>query len=81
MSEIQIASIQVSKEDLSGYDTGGAAREVNAVITVDSTLPMERQRECLVHEILGIYLGGVLSIDMLSQIAQSINEAIIDWEP
>jgi len=80
MSETQIASIQVSKEDLSGYDTGGAAREVNAVITIDSTLPIERQRECLIHEVLGVYLGSVLSVDMLGHIAQSINEAIIDWE-
>lgn len=80
MAEIQIASIQVHKEDLSSFDTGGAIREVNATITIDSTLPVERQRECLIHEILGVYLGGILSVDMLSQIAQSINEVIIDWE-
>jgi len=78
--ELQISSLKILREDLSFLDSGGAAREVNAVITVDSTLPIERQRECLIHEVLGIYLGSVLNIYMLSQIAQSINESIIDWE-
>jgi len=80
MSEIQIPTIKVLKEDLSFADTGGATREVAACITVDSSIHPDRQRECLVHEILGIYLGTVLDVDMLSQIAQSINEAIIEWE-
>jgi len=80
MSELQITSIQIHKEDLSSYDTGGAIREVNASITVDSSMPPERQRECVIHEILGIYLGSILDVDMLEQIAQSVNEAIEDLE-
>jgi len=80
MSEIQITRLQVNEEDLSGYDTGGATREVNVSIMVDSSLPKERQRECLIHEVLGAYLGSVLSVDMLSLIASDINEAIIGWE-
>ena len=76
MAELQISTIRICKEDLSGYDTGGAIRELDAKITVDSSLPLERQRENLIHEILGVYLGSVLDTDILSQIAQSINEAI-----
>ena len=80
MSEIQISSLKIIKEDLLFADTGGATREVTACITVDSSIHPDRQRECLVHEILGIYLGTILDVDMLSQIAQSLNEAIIQWE-
>ncbi len=80
MAELQIASIQIHKDDLSNYDTGGATREVNASITVDCTLPVERQRECLIHEILGIYLGSILDVGIIEQIAGSISEAIIDLE-
>ncbi len=78
MTELQIASLKIIKDDLSFFNTGGAVREVNASVTVDSTLPVERQRECLIHEILGVYLGSILDVDIIEQIAESINEAILE---
>ncbi len=78
MTELQITSLKIIKDDLSFFDTGGAIREVNVSITVDSTLLLYRQKENLIHEILGVYLGTILSVEMLSQIAQTINEALRD---
>ena len=80
MSEVQLSTIKIIKDDLSGFDTGGAFREVDAVITVDSSIPEDRQRECLIHEVLGVYLGSIIDVDILGQIAQVINESIVDWE-
>ncbi len=80
MTELQISSLKIIKDDLSFVDTGGATREVNTTVTVDSTLPLERQRECLIHEVLGVYLGSVIDVDMLGQIAQAVSEAILELE-
>ena len=80
MSEIQIVDITVTKEDLSNHDTGGGTRLVTAQITVDSSLPLIRQRESLIHEILGAYLGIAISTEDIAEIAGSINDGICQWE-
>ena len=76
MSEEQIVDFTVIKEDLSNHDTGGGLRRVTAVITIDSSLPYIRQRESVIHEILGAYLGILISTDDITEIAGSINDGI-----
>ena len=80
MSEEQIVDITVTKEDLSHFDTGGATRRVTAVITVDSSLPIERQRVGLIHEILGAYLGTVISTSDIAELALSIADGLNQLE-
>ena len=72
--------ITVTKDDLSNHDTGGGIRVVKAEIIIDSSLPPLRQRESVIHEILGAYLGSVVSTDDISEIASSINDGLCQWE-
>jgi len=76
MSEIQVHDILIHLADLSSVDTGGGTRLVTAEITVDSSLPYIRQREVVIHEILGAYIGIIVSPDDIAEIASSINDAI-----
>ena len=80
MGEVQVHDIIIKKQDLSGFDTGGGTRRVEAVIQVDSSLPTMRQREALIHEVLGVYLGIMISTEDITEIAGSLNEAICKWE-
>ena len=80
MSEEQIIDITVSKEDLSNHDTGGGTRIVKAEITVDSSLPLLRQREAVIHEILGVYLGIMVSTEDIAEVSSAVNDGIIQWE-
>ena len=72
--------ITVRKEDLSSHDTGGGIRTVQAEITIDSSLPVLRQREILIHEILGAYLGIMISTEDICEIACGINDGLCQWE-
>jgi len=72
MSEEQVRNFTVHKVDLSDHDTGGGFREVDAVITIDSSLPRRRQEETLIHEILGVYLGPVVSTEDIGEMAGAI---------
>ncbi len=80
MTETQITDITVKSEDLSHFDTGGGTRLVKALINIDSTLPRERQREVVIHETLGVYLGILVSRVDIEEIAQAVNDALYQWE-
>ena len=80
MSEQQVMDITVNLEDLSNHDTGGGTRVVKAEITVDSSLPILRQREALIHEILGVYLGIIVAPEDIAEIAEGINDGLLQWE-
>ena len=80
MSEEQVMDITISREDLSDHDTGGAIRVVKAEITIDSSLPLLRQREALIHEILGVYLGILVNTEDICEIACAISNGINQWE-
>jgi len=80
MSELQITDIDIVLDDLSHADTGGAYREVTAEITVDCTLPRERQRISLIHEMLGVYLGSVVSREDIEEMAEAIHDGLCQWE-
>jgi len=51
-----VMDIKLVKEDLSKWDCGGAYRECNVVIHIDNTLPLIKQRQNLIYEILSQYL-------------------------
>jgi hypothetical protein len=69
--------IEVVKEDLSKIDCGGAYREAKAVITVDNTLPLFKQRQALIHEILSLHLDPLeFSNAMISELAFIIAESL-----
>jgi len=72
MSEEQVHKFTVHKIDLSDHDTGGGFREVDATITIDSSLPSRRQEEALIHEMLGVYLGMTVSVDDIGEMASTI---------
>ena len=80
MSEEQIVEFTILKEDMSNHDTGGGVRLTKAEITIDSSLPAIRQREVLIHEMLGTYLGLVISTEDISEIASRLNEGICQLE-
>lgn len=76
--------IQIIKEDLSKFDCGGAYREVEVTITVDSSLSLIMQRQSLVFEILSLYLDpleykGDLIDDISHTIAESLEILGDDW--
>jgi len=72
MSEEQVRNFTVHKIDLSDHDTGGGFREVDATITIDSSLPVRRQEEALIYEMLGVYIGLVVSVDDIGEMASTI---------
>lgn len=80
MSEELFSEFKVFKEDLRHFDTGGGFREVVAEIHIDTSLPIERQRVCLFHEILGTYLGSVVCRETLEEIAETLNEGLRELE-
>jgi len=80
LSEEQIVDITVNRGDLSDHDTGGGYRSVKAEIIVDSSLPPIRQREVVIHEVLGAYLGIVVSPEDIAELAGSINDALCQLE-
>lgn len=80
MSEEQVYTITVSGEDLSNHNTGGAYRTHKVNVMVDTSLPYHRQKECIIHEVMGIYLGSVVHTEDLSEIAEAINLALVDLE-
>ena len=70
--------IQISTEDLSNVDCGGGMRRLTCDITVDSTLPLRRQREIVIYEVLGAFLDNELEErhDYLELVADKIVEAL-----
>lgn len=70
--EEQVHTIRVVKEDLSGIDTGGGCRQVDVVITVDSSSHPRQQQITCVHETLGVFIGAVVSSETLTEIATAI---------
>jgi len=69
--------IAINREDLSHVDCGGGMRQVSVVITVDSTLPIRRQREIVTYEILGACLDNDTEErhDFLEDLATKIVDA------
>jgi len=69
--------ITINLENLSNVDCGGGMRAVSVVITVDSTLPLKRQREIVTYEVLGAYLDSDLEERhaFLEELASKIVEA------
>ena len=76
MAEEQVHNIIVRKEDLSDYDSGGGYREVDARVTVDSSMSKHRQRVALIHEILGVFLGTVIPRENIEEIAEAIADGL-----
>ena len=75
MVEIQIHSIEVKREDLSHFDTGGGHRYVSVEICVDKTLPLDRQKRIVTHEVIGAFLGSFIPIETLEEMAEAICNA------
>ena len=80
MAEVQIHEISVFKNNLAMYDTGGAVRHVSVEVEVDSSLPVERQKVCVVHEILGAYLGSVVDRADIEEIAEAVVDGLDQLE-
>jgi len=82
MAETQISTIKVIRENLHALDCdcGGAYRVHDIEIHVDSSASPRKQREGIVHEILGAYLGSVVPTETLSEIAESIIEGLEQLE-
>jgi len=76
--EHQIHCIKVQREDLAEHDTGGAYRVHHIDIIVDKSLPSRRQERGVVHEVLGAYLGTVVDVGTLQEIAESVCSALED---
>lgn len=78
MTENQITEIKVNREALhsKGCECGGAYRSVSVEICVDSEADPYTQRTALVHEILGAYLGSIVPVETLSEIAESIVDSL-----
>ena len=77
--ETQYSNIKVTRENLRGVmrgDCGGGYRVVEANIVVDDSLPHILQKEAVIHEILGLYLGAVIHHEILEQIATSIADGL-----
>lgn len=69
--------IKVIKEDLSQVDCGGAYKEMAVSICVDKTLPLRRQRQALIYEVLSAYLDPIeCQQAMMDDIANSIADAL-----
>jgi hypothetical protein len=80
MSEVQILdeNIRIDKADLrsNGLDSGGAVREVQLSICVDTSYNERDQKIALVHELIASYYGPVSSPDTISELAEHIIDAI-----
>ena len=76
MTEQQIADIKVRKIRLNSIDSGGAYRIVSVEIGVDCTKTAREQRISATHEVLGAYLGSVVHIDDIGEIATSICDVL-----
>jgi len=69
--------IAIKKENLSEYNIGGGYRELEAVITVDSTLPPRMQRHVAIYETLGLLLDPLeVEPDKIDEIANKLNEVL-----
>jgi hypothetical protein len=75
-----IHQVNLHREDLSAADTGGGLREVVVNITVDSSLPIHRQKESAVYELLGAYLATVVDQSDLEEIAEAIVDLLSNFE-
>lgn len=80
MIEQQVHDIRVDKEDLSPFDTGGAIRRVTVGITIDTSRELREQRLALIREILGVYLGTMVERGTIEEMAESIRDALEDYE-
>jgi hypothetical protein len=74
-----IHQVQLQHEDLSAADTGGGVREVIVNIIVDSSLPVRRQKEAAVYELLGAYLATVVDQSDLEEIAEAIVDMLEEF--
>lgn len=66
---------------MSGYDTGGAVRDIEATITIDKDLHPRLKRHCAIYETLGCLLGYVLSHEQLEEIAEKLTDILDQLEP
>lgn len=74
MAELQSINFKIEKENLTHLagDTGGAIRELECLITVDTSFSEHNQKISVVHETLGAYLGCVVPFEILAEIAEQI---------
>jgi len=69
--------IRVVKDaGLSEYDTGGGTRDVKTVVSVDTNLPLRRQKEVVIYEVLGSLLGFVISHELLEEITSKVMDGL-----
>jgi hypothetical protein len=80
VSEQQVHDITVTLADLSQHDTGGGTRSVVVNITIDSSLPRDRQRASVIHEILGVYLGIVVNREDIEEMAEAVVDGLNQLE-
>jgi hypothetical protein len=78
MTETQISEIKVKFDRLHevGCECGGAYRVVTAEICVDVQANEYTQKVALVHEILGVYLGAIVPVETLDEIATNIIDSL-----
>ena len=69
--------ITIQRENLSQVDCGGAYREVDVKIFVDDSLPLIKQRQALIFELLSLYLDPLeCSGDLITEIAHKLAESL-----
>ena len=76
MLEKQISEITVKVEDTHQYLCNDEAyRVVTAQIVVCKDLDMHAQEIAVVHEVLGVFLGSIIPVETLEEIAEAIVDA------
>jgi len=67
--------IRVVKENLQNTDTGGGFRELSAMVTIDNSVPIRRQREAVIYEILALFFEPTYSREFIED---TVTKALID---
>lgn len=69
--------IKITKEDLSQVECGGAYREEEAKIIVDSTISPRMQRQAVIFEVLSLLLDPLeCSPDLIAEISYKLGDAL-----
>ena len=71
----------VKNENLKHYDTGGAIREIEVVISVDSSLSHRLQRQFVIFETLGCCLAYSIPKEEREMITEKLMDALDQIEP
>lgn len=69
--------IKITKEDLSQIECGGAYREEEVRIVVDSTISLRLQRQAVIFEVLSVLLDPLeCSGDFITEVTLKLGDAL-----